>query len=345
MKRATTGALAALLSTFVSAAPAMGQTEAPPQSAEARAAEEAAMAEAEARRTRALEAGRSAMALYRARQYEDAYGSFREADELFHTPQLVLYMARCQDKRGKLLEARALYERMLADPLPEAPSDSLSRARQSAMSELGPIRLRIPTLSVEVRGPQPSEVTLFVDGEVFPLAEPRELDPGTHDVEALSRSGARTSREVVLPEGRSIAIVLRLGLFAANAALRPSAEPSPGPPFGPPVGFVVGAASAFSLGAAGLVVGAVAGGLAIGQKNIVEQQCVGSACSEKGITAANRAAFDATWSNIGFSVAALGALSGVTLVLVAPSSSPKRALGASLSLSTSELGASLRGVF
>jgi hypothetical protein len=345
MKHAKTGALAAFfLLTLVAALPASGQTETPPpQSSDARSAEEEAAAEAEAHRGRALEAGRSAMTLYRAGRYEEAYGSFREANELFHTPQLVLYMARCQDKRGKLLEARALYERMLAEPLPEAPSDSLVRARQSAMSELAPLRLRIPTLSVDVRGPQPSEVTLFVDGEVFPLTEPRELDPGAHDVEAISRSGARTSREVALPEGRSIAIVLRLGLFAANAALRPAAEPLPAAQSGPPVGFVVGAASAFSLSATGLVVGAVTGGLAVGQKNIVEAQCIHAACSDEGMAAANRAASFATWSDAGFAVAAIGATAGVTLVLLAPA--PKRAQRVSLSVSAGELGASVRGVF
>jgi len=291
-------------------------------------------------RARAAEKGRRAMTSYRAGQYEEAYAFFRDANEVFHTPQLVLYMARCQDKRGKLLEARALYERVLSEPLPEAPSDSLVRARQAATAELGPVRLRIPTLAVDVRGPAPSEVTLFVDGEVWPLDEPREIDPGPHEVEALSRSGARTNRSVELPEGRSISIVLRLGLFAKSAPARTEfVAPDDKIPTWRAGLISVG----FTVGLVNLAVGATAGAFALQAKDVVEAQCISNKCSRQGLDAADRARSLANWSNASFALAAVGVAAGV-VGIVFPAEK-KQALRAGLGVVGPGVGIFAGGAF
>ena len=337
MKRASSSSLSAL-SLILFFLTTSAKAEPPPPAV---ADETNTETEAEALRVRALEAGSRGKTLFLQGQYEAAYDAFRQADELVHTPQIVLFMARCQDKRGKLLEARALYERTLSEPLPETPSPSLLRARQSAAEELGRLRLRIPTLAVDVRGPPASEVTLFIDNDVFPLDEPRELDPGKHDIEALAQSGARTTREVELPEGRSVSIVLRLGLFAQSAVSRPDSVI----PMQPLPYFTLAAVSAFSVGALGLVVGTTAGGIAIAQKNIVEHQCINSYCSDKGILAVNRANAAAIWSDIGFVVAALSVSTGGFLLWYDHAGRKKPAIGASVSISHAGIGASLGGIF
>lgn len=298
--------------------------------------------EREAQRAVALEKGRSAMQAYRAGQYGEAYPLFRDADEKFHTPQLVLYMARCQDKRGKLIEARALYERVLAETLPETPSESLLRARQAATAELGPVRLRIPTLAIEVRGPPPAEVTLFVDGEVWPMSEPRELDPGPHDVEALSRSGARTSRDVELPEGRSVSIVLRLGLFAKGVerTLEPaSPEPSR------PTWSIVAASGLFSMGALALVTGVVAGGLTLDRRAALESACIQQRCTPEGFEAYEQAKTYASLANLGFGAATAFAAAGVTVLLVSPSAARNGKRGAGIELHVRGPFMNVRGEF
>lgn len=297
--------------------------------------------EREQKRTIALEKGRRAMQLFRAAKYAEAYPLFRDANEHFHTPQLVLYMARCQDKRGKLLEARALYERTLAETLPENPSESLLRARQAATAELGPVRLRIPTLAVDVRGPPPAEVTIFVDGELWPLGEPRELDPGKHEVEALSRSGARTNREVELPEGRSVSIVLRLGLFAKS--VERTIEPAPAEPTRP-VWSVVAASGLFSIGAFALVTGVVMGGLTLDRRAVLERECVQQRCTPAGFDAYEQTKTYASISNLGLGAAAIAAAAGAGVLFFVPGSKPA-ARGASVELLVGGPFVGVRGVF
>ena len=296
----------------------------------------------EAQRAVALEKGRRAMQLFRAGQYAEAYPLFRDADDQFHTPQLVLYMARCQDKRGRLLEARALYERTLAETVPENPSESLLRARQAATAELGPVRLRIPTLAVDVRGPPPEEVTVFVDGELWPLGEPRELDPGKHEVEAMSRSGARTNREVELPEGRSVSIVLRLGLFAKS--VERTTEPAPAEPTRP-VWSVVAASGLFSVGALALVTGIATGGLTLDRRAVLERECVQERCTPAGFDAYEQTKAYASISNLSFAGAAIAAAAGVSVLLIVPSARPPSARGARVELQVKGPFLGLRGVF
>jgi hypothetical protein len=261
----------------------------------------------------AREKGTAALKLYRAGSYEEAYTLFRAADELVHTLPLVLYMARCQERRGKLLEARALYERVLGERLPEDVPESLVKARAAAMAELGPVRLRVPTLAIDVRGPPPEEVTLFVDGDVWPVGEPRELDPGGHEVEAIARTGARTGRLVELPEGRSVSILLRLGLFAPTAT-RATVIEVPTEPQWPRVA----AGTAFGIGAAGVGVGAVAGFVVLGRSGRLQDGCA------RTCPPATRAELDATRtlgdvSTASFIFGATGIATGVLILLLAPS--------------------------
>ncbi|UQA59508.1 tetratricopeptide repeat protein [Polyangium aurulentum] len=264
----------------------------------------------------AREKGSAALKLYRAGEYEAAYPLFREADELFHTLPLVLYMARCQERRGKLLEARALYERVLREPLPEEVPESLTKARTAAMSALGPLRLRIPTLAIDVRGPPPEVVTLFVDGDVWPVGEPRELDPGGHEVEAIARTGARTGRLVELPEGRAVSILLRLGLFAPGASRTMLLEVPPDPQWSR-----IASGTAFGVGAAGVGVGAVAGFVVLGRSGRLVEACA------KTCPPSARAEIDSTRtlgnvSTASFILGATGLATGVLILLLTPS--PRR---------------------
>ncbi|MCK6587495.1 MAG: hypothetical protein L6Q76_07910, partial [Polyangiaceae bacterium] len=63
--------------------------------------------------------------LYKAQQWQEAFDKLRRAEELRHSPTRVLYMARCQYKLGKLLESRALYERVLREKLPKNAAPNL----------------------------------------------------------------------------------------------------------------------------------------------------------------------------------------------------------------------------
>lgn len=91
----------------------------------------------------ALEKARQGLELYRAEQWQEAAERFREADQLHHAPTLVLYLARCQRKLGKLAEAQALYEQILAEPLPQDAPAPFHQAHRDAAIELDEVRAQL----------------------------------------------------------------------------------------------------------------------------------------------------------------------------------------------------------
>src|SRR6266851_4961750 len=68
----------------------------------------------------ALEKAQEGLALYRAERWQEACASFREAERMFDAPSVLIYLARCQRKLGNAMEARALYEQILAAPPAQA---------------------------------------------------------------------------------------------------------------------------------------------------------------------------------------------------------------------------------
>ncbi|WP_437672453.1 tetratricopeptide repeat protein [Sorangium sp. So ce131] len=84
--------------------------------------------------------GHEGLKLYGADRWQEALEAFQEADRIYHAPTLVLYMARCQRKLGKLEEAQALYEQVLGEPLPDDPPPAFLEARKDAEVELAAVR-------------------------------------------------------------------------------------------------------------------------------------------------------------------------------------------------------------
>ena len=57
--------------------------------------------------------------LFQSKDYPHAIESFEQAESRIHAPPHLLYIARSQAKLGKLLAAKATYERILAEKLPD----------------------------------------------------------------------------------------------------------------------------------------------------------------------------------------------------------------------------------
>ncbi|WP_437502405.1 tetratricopeptide repeat protein [Sorangium sp. So ce1099] len=132
----------AFVVTLLAAAPALAAE--PPAGASADAQQLA--------RTRAHEG----LKLYGADRWQEAFDAFQEADRLYHAPTLVLYMARCQRKLGNLEAARALYEQVLDEALPEDPPPAFLEARRDAETELAGVRaaLKPPPAAPAAPAPQ-----------------------------------------------------------------------------------------------------------------------------------------------------------------------------------------------
>jgi hypothetical protein len=166
---------------------------------------------------------------------------------------------------GRLVEAR---DKLLAvSRLPASPDESpiLTRARTDAASLQRQIAPRIAQLSVALRDlPEGVEVAVTIDGERVPAGMvelPRALDPGEHQVVA-SGDGVHTVRRTVnLGQGEKHALTLTFERAAKSSG--GDDEPTISP--------LVYAG--FAVAGAGIVVGAITGGISLSIYSSVKEDC------------------------------------------------------------------------
>src|SRR5687768_16858203 len=58
------------------------------------------------------------LAAYQAGKWDEAYARFQSADRLVPSPVFRLYMARAKRNDGQLIEARAIFRTIVAEPVP-----------------------------------------------------------------------------------------------------------------------------------------------------------------------------------------------------------------------------------
>jgi hypothetical protein len=212
--------------------------------------------------------------------FAGALDLFNRADALVHAPTLGLMAARCLDKLGRLVEASERYLAVTRIKLdPHAPA-AQSAAQTTAEQERAALLPRVPGLIITVEGPGVAEARVTLDGKAIPaelLGIKRPTDPGPHQLEA-TRGTEVVSQKVVLEPGASTPVTLRLTGAGTMAPAPPPTTPPPQPQPAADAGLRpmarVGVALS-ALGGAGLVVGAITGGLALGEKSSLD----GAGCS------------------------------------------------------------------
>jgi hypothetical protein len=284
--------------------------------------------------------------LYQAGKLDEAIDAFRRADQLFHAPTLVFAQAKANAKAGRLLEARALFQRVINEKLaPNAP-DEFVGAQNSAEGELAALVPRIPTLVVKVSAPAKLHFSVSIDGvRVAPSAldKPIEQNPGQHAVLVMPETGRGVGKNVILQEGESERVELTLTASALPSdSARPGVATPPPPPPGPPNKLLAPTIAAFGVGALGLGVGAALGATTLSRASDLDAQCP----THKGCAKSLQPAFTTTntlaaFSTAGFVLGGAGLTAGVILLLV-PS---KRDAPTAAALSFGPGSVTLRGSF
>ncbi|MCA9522581.1 MAG: hypothetical protein KC609_16500, partial [Myxococcales bacterium] len=285
----------------------------------------AAVAAQDQARTKA----REALTLYEAGRFDEAYPLFQEADALFHAPSIAIFIARCQRRLGKLLEARAIYEAILAEPLPPDAANAFVKAHVDAGKELSELKPKIPWLRVEVKGIEAGKARMTLDGATL-SGEKINVNPGTYvlRVDALGRP--QVVREIHLAEGGHETATIDM--------IMPVAKPTTGAPR-------INRAPAFVLlgiGGASTVAGAVLGGLALAQSASIKSKCGGGThCDPVGGYSQGQFESDTSAMNakgLGSTIAiSVGAAALVTSVVLFALGVPKDSSAAKSSLGPFEL--------
>ncbi len=261
------------------------------------------------------------LALFAEEKWAEAFERFRVAEELFHAPTLVLHMGHCKRELGQLLAARALYQKVASEEVTEDSPNAFALARDEAVQRVQALEALIPRLTVVVSGVADARVT--VDGVVVAQHPASiELDPGEHRVDVVAAGAEPHTRVIELGVGARQELTVELTPIVVEKP-RPVPVVVPPPPTEP--GSLVPAFIAYGVGFGGLVVGAIAGGIAIERVEAIKSECEGDLCPDRLLDAADEAQLAATVSNVGFIVAGVGAIVGTVLVFARPGGDAPRA--------------------
>ncbi len=254
-------------------------------------------AEATAARALAEEGNR----LWDQGDYKEALDRFHRAYELTGAPIVGVREAECLEELGRLAEASDLYQAVIHTPLGPNPLPVETRAVEIAKARQEALKQRIPWITLEVSGEQVEGATLYDNEE--PVAPElwnveRPINPGKH-VFRLEKGAREAEAEVELAEGEHRQVVLLLpGRDPAPppppspAGAAPAPEPSgesgqswsAGPADEPPgtepcrPDHKVARYSALGVGVAGLAVGAISGGMALGKVVDLNEDCQKRKC-------------------------------------------------------------------
>lgn len=226
---------------------------------------------------RAVELGKEAKAAYEQGRWADALAKFKEADGVVHSPVFTLYIARTERRAGKLLEARADFQKLLAEELgPNAP-DPWVAAHKDAKTELAQLEPLIPRVTLSLSAPGSLDDRADVDGNPFVWERAFEINPGEHTVHIASTPPYE--QKFTIEEGKTE----RVTITPTTAGTRPI-EPhpiKPPPNDDPPKSIIVPAqpgsiipgAVVLSLGIAAVVTGGVFMGVALAARGDVDPAC------------------------------------------------------------------------
>jgi hypothetical protein len=233
-------------------------------------------------------------------------------------------MARCRRNAGKLLQARALYQKVANESVSADAPEPLRKAPVEASAELDELERKIPSIVVVVTGAQRERARIQVDRAAVPralLTRPIKLDPGEHRIQAQVGSEAPVTKQVSLGAGEEpLRVVLELGAGQKQPATQTAASESRGS--------VLPGAITLGIGIAGLGVGAGTGAIAAAKTSDIKERCVGVHCAPEDADEADRAKTLATVSTLSFAVGAAFTIGGVVLLITRPGASTQAAVTA-----------------
>ncbi len=283
--------------------------------------------------------------LLKARDFAGAADRFSRAEKLFVAagsavpPTIRVGLARAYAAVGKLVSAQELYSKVTHEPVPPSASPALLAAVDDAQRELAALGPRVPGVIINVKGTDTAKVTLDgaeVSAAAFGVKRP--ADPGQHVVRAGAVGFTPAEATVTLTEGKVETVTLELkpgpggpppvtvgpqpggpqpgGLQPGGGATPSDADSSSGP-LRRTLGIV-----GIAVGGAGLVMGAVTGGLALSKHSSLLSNCPGGHCPSGSQSLyqsdVNSYNLMGTLSTAGFVGGGVLAAGGIILLATAP---------------------------
>lgn len=253
---------------------------------------------------------------------KEAVDKLAAAYRLVPTPIIGLELVKTHVALDALVEARRVALTIADLPVAAEETERSRAARKEAADLAAGLDERIPKLTVKVSSDgDDARWSLAIDDKEVPTASASgvlRLDPGAHRVTVRGVGEPRTqSVTLALRDVRTLTFDLRTNANAPPAPVSPPPAPE-GPPPPPPTktGPSPLVWGGYGVGGVGLVVGVIAGLVALNKASAVDDACIDTRCriGTKSEWEAGRTA--ATFSTIGFVVAGVGAAVGTIALVV-----------------------------
>lgn len=247
------------------------------------------------------------------KDYATAADRFSRADALVHAPTLMIDWARSLVGLGKLVEAQERYEQIVREGVDAKAPRSWHRALSDANAELAELKPRLAWLTISVTGSSQPNVT--IDDAPVPVAAigiRRAVNPGSLTVHVQAEGYLPQTKRLALAEGATSAI--DFSLSPAPVAESPLA-PAPLAPAPAKQRDLTPVYVAFAAGGVGIVVGSVAGTLALSKRADLKKVCESGSCPDSSSSDISTYHTLGTTSGVGFAVGVAGVGAGLGLWL------------------------------
>jgi hypothetical protein len=346
MRRGSTPiALAIATIALTTSMPALSQPTAPPS---------------DSARATARALAREGLELEKAHQYAQAADRFDRAEALVDAPTLLLGLARAQVGMGKLVEANETYRKVLRERLAPGAPAPFAKAVADATRESVDVARRLAWVTFVIEGPASAALRLD-DADIAPAAVGVAVacNPGAHDVTASEAGYEPVHRSFVMAEGDRQTIALALtAVPAPPPVLAPAPVPAPEPATAPTAALApapapreapssvqrTAGAAILGIGVGALVVAGAAGAYTLARHASLEHECPDGRCSASQSDAITTYRAIADVSTVAAIVGGAAAVTGITLMLSAPSS-PQGGQTGSIALYAGVSSAGISGRF
>jgi tetratricopeptide (TPR) repeat protein len=260
-------------------------------------------------RLEAQKLAREARLLVRKGDFKEAAERLKKADTLVPAPSYKVELAKVYLELGQLVQANEILREAAAV---QAQQFVERQAVKKAIQLLTEVEDRTPSIEVLVKQPDPSEVTITIDGADFEPADGQvRYNPGRYELVAEAPGYEKLSKSIKLKEGEHRKVTIALTKIGGDEE---KDDDDGGSGFG-----IAPAMVAWGAGVAGLAVGIAFGTMAIEATNdvILKYGCENYRCPAEAMDDLNTAKLNGNISTAGFIVAGTGAVLGLILFLLA----------------------------
>lgn len=251
----------------------------------------------------------------KAGNFKDACPAIAESQKLDPRPGTQYTLAECYARWGKTATAYVTFEDFLrtVNALPNSQRARYADRVKNSESKKVELKPNIPELTIRLPNGAPAGLRITRDNlEITPpmLGLSLPVDPGPHKVVVELNGKPPAELDISLSPGERKTLEVPVPGMQKKAPDTDNGKPGKGR--------VVATYATLGIGAAGVILGGVTGGLALSEKHKADHECPDFNCTPAGLDSVQNGRSLARVSTIGFAVGGAGLAAGLILFLTRP---------------------------